>query len=35
MVDPATGMPLDPSALGATPQTPDVKKVEMPEGGEI
>tara|TARA_R100000030_G_scaffold87380_1_gene71068 strand:- start:551 stop:2206 length:1656 start_codon:yes stop_codon:yes gene_type:complete len=39
MVDPATGMPMDPNqaALGATPQTPepDVKKVEMPEGGEI
>ena len=36
-VDPATGMPLDPSALGATPQTPEVntKSVEMPEGGEI
>ena len=36
-IDPATGMPLDPSALGATPQTPEVntKSVEMPEGGEI
>ena len=36
-VDPATGMPLDPSTLGATPQTPEVntKSVEMPEGGEI
>ena len=40
MVDPATGMPMDPNqakALGATPQTPepDVKKVEMQKGGEI
>ena len=36
-VDPATGMPLDTSALGSTPQTPEVntKSVEMPEGGEI
>jgi hypothetical protein len=36
-VDPATGMPLDPSALGATPQTPEVntKSVDIPEGGEI